>query len=245
MRRATRSVRFVPGQAYSPARWKTGQVSRVLVVEPSDAVRTSVVSALRSQGHLAMGLPDGSALERAIIAGRPDLVVLDADLPRNRDGLDLLTVVRRTCWAGVLATSVRDEPTDRTPGSAHADDHLRKPFAMVEFLSRCEAILRRTGSRSATVTVADLTVSEDGASVRRHGVPVDLTLTERRLLVQLARHPETVVSKGQLLAAVWGYDGYDENIVEVHISSLRRRLEAHGPRVIHTVRGQGYRLGEP
>ena len=88
-----------------------------------------------------------------------------------------------------------------------------------------------------------MTIGDDAAIVTRGGVTVDLTETERRLLAQLARHPDRVVSKTQLLTAVWGYDGYDENIVEVHNSSLRRRLEAHGPRLIHTVRGRGYRLG--
>jgi DNA-binding response OmpR family regulator len=74
---------------------------------------------------------------------------------------------------------------------------------------------------------------------------IDLTRTEFDLLVQLGRHPDRVLSKTQLLASVWGFDSYDVNVVEVHISALRRKLEEHGPRIIHTVRGAGYRLRPP
>lgn len=228
----------------SQTRLHNETVSRVLIIEDSEVIRASVVSALRSMGHKAQALPDGVDLERAITAGRPDLVILDVMLPGGRDGFELLKVVRKMSRAGVLMLTARDELTDRLRGLTEgADDYLSKPFAMVELMARCEAILRRTGTGGSSVTVADLTIADEGASVTRNGVPIDLTETERRLLAQLARHPDRVVSKTQLLTAVWGYDGYDENIVEVHISSLRRRLEAHGPRLIHTVRGRGYRLG--
>lgn len=219
-------------------------VSKVLIVEDSEVITASVVSALRSQGHMAQALPDGTELERAITTNQPDLVILDVMLPGGRDGFELLGVVRRLSRAGVMMLTARDEITDRIRGlSQGADDYLAKPFALVELMARIEAILRRTGAMGSSITVADLTIADDAAIVSRNGAIIDLTETERRLLSQLARHPERVVSKTQLLTAVWGYDGYDENIVEVHISSLRRRLEAHGPRVIHTVRGRGYRLG--
>ena len=219
-------------------------VSKVLIVEDSEVIRASVVSALRSQGHLAHALADGIQLERAITANQPDLVILDVMLPGGRDGFELLGVVRKLSRAGVLMLTARDEMNDRIRGlSQGADDYLAKPFAMVELMARVEAILRRTGAVGSSVTIGDMTIGDDAAIVTRGGVTVDLTETERRLLAQLARHPDRVVSKTQLLTAVWGYDGYDENIVEVHISSLRRRLEAHGPRLIHTVRGRGYRLG--
>ena len=80
--------------------------------------------------------------------------------------------------------------------------------------------------------------------MRRDGEPLELTDTERRLLGYLAAHRERVVSKTQILTAIWGYDGFDENVVEVHVSALRRKLEAGGrTRLVHTVRGRGYRLG--
>ncbi len=219
-------------------------MSRVLIVEDSEVIRASVVSALRSHGHLAQGLPDGTLLERAITVNKPDLIILDVMLPGGRDGFELLAVARKISRAGVLMLTARDDMTDRLRGlTGGADDYLSKPFAMVELVARAEAILRRTGALGSSVTVGDLTIADDAASVTRNGVVIELTETERRLLAQLAKHPERVISKTQLLTAVWGYDGYDENIVEVHVSSLRRRLETHGPRLIHTVRGRGYRLG--
>ncbi|HSN44357.1 MAG TPA: response regulator transcription factor, partial [Propionibacteriaceae bacterium] len=220
-----------------------GQVSKVLVVEASEQIRTAVVSALRSRGHQAQGLPDATLLERALAAAHPDLVILEAHPASGPDGFALLATIRRLSRASVIMLTARDEASDRLHVPA-PDEMVRKPFAMVELLARCEATLRR-GPSASGVTVSDLTVADDGATVTMNGTIVDLTDTERRLLAHLARHAGRVVSKAQLLAAVWGYDGYDENIVEVHISSLRRRLEAHGPRLIHTVRGRGYRLGEP
>lgn len=215
------------------------------MIEDSEVIRHSVVAALRSQGHRVKGLPDGRDLEPALNQLQPEVIILDVMLPGGRDGFELLAVIRRQSRAGVIMLTARDEVENRVRGLAEgADDYLSKPFAMVELTARVVALLRRTGNRGATVAVGDLEVSDNGARVTRHGVLIDLTETERKLLVQLARVPDRVVSKTQLLTAVWGYDGYDENIVEVHISSLRRRLELHGPRLIHTLRGRGYRLGE-
>ena len=115
---------------------------------------------------------------------------------------------------------------------------------MAELVARVHAVLRRTRPGGATVCVGDLEIADDATSVRRGGDPLDLTDTERRLLGYLAAHRERVVSKTQILTAVWGYDGFDENVVEVHVSALRRKLEASGrARLVHTVRGRGYRLG--
>ena len=92
--------------------------------------------------------------------------------------------------------------------------------------------------------VGDLELTPDASRVRRDGTEIELTDTERRVLGYLANHREQVVSKTQILTAVWGYDGFDDNVVEVYVSSLRRKLEAGGrDRLLHTVRGRGYRLG--
>lgn len=208
-------------------------------------IRRSVVSALRSQGHRAVGLPDGTELETALRQVNPEAVILDVMLPGGRDGFELLQVIRATTQAGVIMLTARDEMENRVRGlSSGADDYMTKPFAVVELVARVDALLRRIGAQGGSVTVGDLTIEDGGARIVRGGDEVNLTETERKLLVHLARTPGRVVSKTQLLTAVWGYDGYGENIVEVHVSSLRRRLEQHGPRLIHTVRGRGYRLGE-
>jgi len=115
---------------------------------------------------------------------------------------------------------------------------------MAELVARVSAVLRRTRSGGSSIAVADLVINDDATLVQRDGATLELTDTERRLLGYLAAHRDRVVSKTQILTAIWGYDGFDENVVEVHVSSLRRKLETGGQaRLLHTVRGRGYRLG--
>ena len=219
--------------------------SRILVVEDNEAIRVAVQTALRARGFTVESCPDGHDLEARLGAFRPDLVVLDVMLP-GRDGFALLEVLGRTSRAAVLVLTARDQLDDRLAGLAGgADDYLVKPFAMAELVARIHAVLRRTQPEGGASTIGDLTLTQDAAVVRRAGRALDLTDTERRLLAYLADHREHVVTKTQLLTAVWGYDGFDPNLVEVHVSSLRRKLEAGGrPRLVHTVRRRGYRLAE-
>src|SRR5918995_432918 len=218
--------------------------ARILLVEDSDAIRLPVVTALSAHGFAVEAAADWTDLERRLGAFGPDLVILDVILP-GRDGFALLAVVRQTSTAAVLMLTARDTLADRLQGlTTGADDYLVKPFAMAELVARVHAVLRRTRPGGVTVAVGDLVINDDATSVRRGGEPLDLTDTERRLLGYLAAHRERVVSKTQILTAVWGYDGFDENVVEVHVSALRRKLEAGGrTRLVHTVRGRGYRLG--
>jgi DNA-binding response OmpR family regulator len=216
--------------------------ARVLVVEDAEAIRVSVESALTAAGCRVHGLPDGGELEHQLTTFRPDLVVLDVMLP-GRDGFALLDVIRRHSAVGVVLLTARDAVADRLRGlGGGADDYVVKPFVLAELVARVEAVLRRMGRTRPVVEVGDLVIDQDGGAVRRGGVPVELTATELRVLVFLARRRGRVVGKAQLLTGVWGYDDYDENLVEVHVSALRRKLEEHGPRLVHTVRGQGYVL---
>jgi DNA-binding response OmpR family regulator len=143
--------------------------------------------------------------------------------------------------------TARDGVADRLCGfEAGADDYVVKPFVAAELVARVRAVLRRTGRlRSTTVEVADVVIDEDAGEVLRGGRRIAVTATELRLLGYLARQRGRVVSKTQILTQVWGYDAYDPNLVEAYVSTLRRKLEQHGPRLIHTVRGVGYRIGEP
>ncbi|MFI9817307.1 response regulator transcription factor [Saccharothrix variisporea] len=216
--------------------------ARVLVIEDAEAIGAAVSSALREAGYQVQVRPDGRDLEGELARFRPDLVVLDVMLP-GRDGFMLLEVIRRTTGAGVVMLTARDGVADRLRGlDRGADDYVVKPFVLAELVARVSAVLRRLGRTPSTVQIGDLLVDADSAVVLRGDAPVELTATELRLLRYLAAQRGRVVGKTQILTAVWGYEDYDPNLVEVHVSALRRKLEEHGPRLLHTVRGLGYVL---
>jgi DNA-binding response OmpR family regulator len=240
------SERLVLRPPALPSTVQNGRVreARILVVEDSKAIRLPVVTALSAQGFELQAAVDGSDLERLLPSFAPDLVILDVMLP-GRDGFELLQVVRRASTAAVLMLTARDSLNDRLQGlTGGADDYLVKPFAMAELVARIHAVLRRSRPGGSSISIADLVINDDATQVQRGEDSLELTDTERRLLGYLAAHRDRVVSKTQILTAVWGYDGFDENVVEVHVSSLRRKLEAGGrSRLVHTVRGRGYLLG--
>jgi DNA-binding response OmpR family regulator len=211
--------------------------ARVLVVEDSEPILASVTTALTGVGHEVLARPDGARLEDDLAAFAPDVVVLDVMLP-GRDAYALLPAVRATS-AGVILLTARSGVADRVRGlRAGADDYLVKPFALAELLARVEALLRRSGGVGDAVEVDDVVVDPEAGRVTRAGREIPVTATELRLLHDLVAHRGRVRSKSQLLGAVWGWEEYDLNVVEVHVSALRRKLG--DPRVIHTVRGQGY-----
>ncbi len=214
--------------------------ARVLVVEDAEAIRVAVEAGLRAAGFTVRGLAHGNDLERELPGFRPDLVVRDVMLP-GRDGFALLQVVRRYGDAGVLMLTARDAVDDRLRGlHGGAADDLVKPFALAELVARVAAVLRRRGTVPSTGEVGDLLRDTAAGVVQRGGRGLELTATELRLLDYLATQRGRVVSKEQILAAVWGYQDYDPNLVEVHVSALRRKLGE--PRLLHTVRGLGYVL---
>ena len=219
---------------------------RILVIEDAEAIRVPVEAALATAGFSVRACADGAGLEAELARARPDLVVLDVMLP-GRDGFELLRVVRRHSAAGVVMLTARDGVDDRLRGLGDgADDYVVKPFVLAELVARVTAVLRRTGRTRPTIEIGDLVVDVEGGRVRYCAADVELTSTEWKLLVHLAEHRDRVVSKTQVLTAVWGYGDYAANLVEVNVSTLRRKLEAYGPRVLHTVRGQGYVLrGDP
>ena len=216
------------------------------MVEDDELLRSVIVEALQDAGHLVATSADGCAAESVADGFRPDLVLLDVMLP-GQSGFELARSLRAGRDLPVIFVTALDGVDDRLTGfSLGADDYLVKPFAVAELLARVGAVLRRSGRLSAQLLqIGDLLIDEDAGVVQRAGTAVELTGTERRLLVYLARHRGRVLSKTQILTQVWGYDAYDPNLVEAFISGLRRKLEQHGPRLIHTVRGVGYRLTAP
>ena len=216
--------------------------ARVLLVEDEAAIRDALAAAYTADGYTVCALPDGSDFEQRVDAFRPDLAVLDVMLP-GRDGVELTRLLRARSDAAVLVLTARDELADRLAGfDAGADDYVLKPFAVAEVLARSSAMLRRLGRVPDTVQVGDLVLDEESGVTSRRGQVVELTATELRLLSYLVANRGRTLSKTQILTQVWGYDDYDPNLVEVHVSALRRKTERAGPRLIHTVRGLGYVL---
>jgi DNA-binding response OmpR family regulator len=222
------------------------QRPRVLVVEDDAPIRSALEIALKGENYQVTALPDGSSLARVTDEFRPDLAVLDVRLPVGPDGYAMARMLRSRSTLPILFLTAADAVEDRLAGfEAGADDYLIKPFSMAELLVRVQALLRRTGRlTSSSWQVGDLIVDDGSRTVVRGSVPLDLTKTEYDMLAMLAQHVGKVLSKTQLLTQVWGFDAYDTNLVEVHMSALRRKLEAGGPRLIQTVRGAGYVLRE-
>lgn len=215
---------------------------RVLVIEDDNAVREAIVGALRGEGFETEAADSGLDLQNLTRSFLPDLAILDVRLPQGPSGLGIARTLRSLTDIPVIFLTAADTVDDRLAGfEAGGDDYLTKPFAMAELLARVRVHLKRAGRLSSSAwQVADTLVDEERRTVVRAGTEIDLTRTEFDLLVALGRRPGRVLSKTQLLTEVWGFSDYDPNLVEVHLSSLRRKLEAHGPRLIQTVRGVGY-----
>jgi two-component system, OmpR family, response regulator len=221
----------------------TRKGARVLLVEDEPVLRETVAAALGEAGFSVLAVPDGRGMAAVADRFRPDAAVLDVTLP-GESGLVLARRLRSAGPVAVVFVTARDAVSDRLAGfDAGADDYVVKPFVLAELVARLRAVLRRTGRMvSPTVEVGDLVLDEEAGLVLVAEQPVTVTATELRLLAYLVRNRGRVLSKTQILTQVWGYDVVDPNLVEAHVSALRRKLEAHGPRLVHTVRGIGYRV---
>jgi two-component system OmpR family response regulator len=225
---------------------------RVLVVDDEPSLVDAVSTALRYEGFEVIEATTGRAGLAAAQDVRPDLIVLDVMLP-DLDGFAVSSHLRDDgITSPVLFLTARDSLDDKAEGFAvGADDYLTKPFSLAELIMRVKAILRRSGSGQGTddarvLRFADLELDVDAHRCERGGVTIDLTATEFSLLDFFMRNPGRVLSKAQILDHVWHYDfGGDSNICETYVSYLRRKLNAHGPALIQTVRLVGYVLREP
>ena len=217
--------------------------ARLLVVEDDPLIRESVAAALDRAGFVVHAVADGLGLPGIAADFRPDLALLDITLPGLVDGFGLARALRRDRDLPVIFLTARDSSADRLAGfGIGADDYVVKPFVVEELVARVRAVLRRLGRVPATLALGDLVLDEQSGEAVRAGSTLELTATEYRLLTYLAHERGRILSKTQLLTQVWGYEDYDPNLVEVHVSALRRKLEEHGPRILHTVRGFGYVL---
>ncbi|HVX46172.1 MAG TPA: response regulator transcription factor [Mycobacteriales bacterium] len=225
-----------------------GTPLRVLIVDDEAALRELLAMALRYEGWSVHADADGHSAVATARGFDPDAVVLDMMLP-DLDGLEVLHRLRAEfADVPVLFLTARDAVEDRIAGlTAGGDDYVTKPFSLEEVVARLRALLRRAGRAGGRaeglLVVGDLTLDEDSHEVFRAGRPISLTATEFELLRYLMRNPRRVLSKAQILDRVWNYDfGGQANVVELYISYLRRKIDAHGGRMIHTLRGAGYVL---
>jgi DNA-binding response OmpR family regulator len=216
--------------------------NRALLIEDDLSVRDAVSIAFEELGFLVRAQPTGEQLAEVVQDFRPDVAIIDVQLPSGPDGYRLARQVISLAGVPVVFLTAADGLDDRLAGfEAGGDDYIVKPFAMAELLARVRAVLRRCGRlQSPVLEVRDLLIDDNAKQAVRAGVLLDLTPTEFELLSVLARSPNQVFSKGQLLSQIWGFDSYDPNLVEVHVSALRRKLDANGPRLVHTVRSRGY-----
>jgi DNA-binding response OmpR family regulator len=217
---------------------------RVLLVEDDSTLRTALVEVLEREELRVRAVGTGDEAQREAERFRPDVAILDVGLPGSMSGFDVAAWLRGRGGTAVLFLTAADALDDRLRGfDLGADDYLVKPFAVAELVARLKAVLRRSGRlASRTIEVRDLVVDEATRVAIRAGNELTLTPLEFDLLLVLAKHPDEVFTKRQLLALVWGFADFDPNLVEVHVSALRRKLEEHGPRLIDTARAAGYVL---
>jgi two-component system copper resistance phosphate regulon response regulator CusR len=222
---------------------------QILVVEDEVKVAGAIRQGLEAEGYkvrVAHTGEDGFFLA----ASEPfELLILDRMLP-GRDGLEILQALRKKgLLTPVLVLTARDGVEDRVAGlDAGADDYLVKPFAFAELVARVRALVRRSrGDQLVRLTVADLSLDVTTRIVTRAAQRIDLTTREFELLEYLVRHKGTLVSREMLARDVWGETERCtplDNVIDVHMARVRKKVDIGGPRLIHTVRGVGFIVRE-
>jgi two-component system OmpR family response regulator len=227
-----------------------GDGARILVVDDEPNIVEVISMALRFQGFQIETAATGREAVAAVSRFRPHLMILDVMLP-DMEGFDVADRLgAQRSNVPIIFLTARDATEDKVRGlSGGGDDYMTKPFSLEELVARIRTILRRTGQASAEsgrLVFEDLELDEESHEVTRDGEPIELTATEYRLLRYLMLNPRRVLTRAQILDHVWDYDfGGDGRVLETYISYLRKKLDAHGPSLIRTVRGVGYALQAP
>jgi two-component system response regulator MprA len=216
--------------------------SRILVVEDDGRLAATLERVLKAEGHDVELAGDGMEALRRAREHPPDLVVLDIMLP-GLDGIGVCRRLRATAQFPILLLTALGGTEERVKGlDSGADDYLVKPFAYQELLARVRALLRRAGPADH-LRFADLVLEPGSRLAWRGSRSIALTTTEFDLLQHFVRHPRQVLTREQLLDAVWGGEPESDNVVAVYVGYVRQKLEEAGePRILHTVRGAGYAL---
>lgn len=219
----------------------------VLVVDDERPLVAVVTSHLEAEGFIVASAFDAATALETVREQRPDVIVIDTDLP-DVDPDGLCARIRDETDAYLIVLTARDDETEKVGAlNSGADDYVIKPFSARELIARIGAMLRRPRNPRADaerpVALSDLRIDLESRTVRRAGRDIALTRTEHDLLVALATRPGRALSRRHLIDDVWGPDWFgDEQVVDVHIGHLRRKLAdtADNPRYVRTVRGVGY-----
>jgi len=229
---------------------ENGQRGRVLVVDDEPNIADVISIALRYNEYEVVTAATGREALTAVSDSRPDLIVLDVMLP-DVDGFEVAKRLRdRADETPIVFLTAKDTTEDKIRGlTLGGDDYVTKPFSVEELLARIATVLRRfgrAGGEESKLRFGDLELDDETREVFRDGASIELTDTEYRLLRFLMTHPRRVLTRAQILDHVWEYDfAGDARVLETYVSYLRKKLEAHGPRLIQTVRGVGYALRLP
>jgi two-component system, OmpR family, response regulator MprA len=221
----------------------------VLIVDDDPKLLKMLQRTLVYEGLNVFTATNGLEALPLVQSNQPDLIIVDWMMPKM-DGLAFINRLRdEENKTMVLMLTARDAIENRVEGlESGADDYLVKPFAPAELVARVHAMLRRVEAKPENQKVSYASISLDPSTreAKRGDMLMNLTVTEFNLLHLLLRHPRQVLERRQILNDVWGYDfGGDDNVLEIYIGYLRKKLEADGqPRLIHTVRGIGYALRE-
>jgi two-component system, OmpR family, alkaline phosphatase synthesis response regulator PhoP len=223
---------------------------RILLVEDEESLILTLQDRLVSEGYETAVARDGEAAVETAMRRSFDCILLDISLPK-KNGFDVCRDLRQNgVQTPILMLTARGQVIDRVVGlKLGADDYVTKPFEMAELLARIEALLRRSRTLStataSTFSFGEIDVDFRSAEVRRRGAPVDLSGLEIKLLRYLVEHRGAVLTRDELLEKVWGYDAMPvTRTVDVHIASLRQKLEVNParPEYIVTLHGLGYKF---
>lgn len=224
-------------------------MQNVLIVDDDPKLLKMLQRTLVYENLKVLTATNGVEAMPLVQSQHPDLIIVDWMMPKM-DGLAFIQRLRdEENKTMILMLTARDAIENRVEGlESGADDYLVKPFAPAELVARVHAMLRRVQARpeNQLVVYADIMLDPSTREARRGDLSLQLTVTEFNLLHLLMRHPRQVLERRQILSEVWGYDfGGDDNVLEIYIGYLRKKLEADGrSRLIHTVRGIGYVLRE-
>ena len=219
----------------------------ILIVEDEASIQRVLRTYLESAGYQVIGSDNGPEALQMAEVHRPDLIVLDLNLP-GMDGMEVAARLRERSDVYILMLTARIEEMDRVAGlQLGADDYVTKPFSPRELVARVEAILRRRrgqGTAETTLRFTHLHIDPASHEAWTPGETLDLTATEFDVLWELARHAGRVLTREQMIDRVWGANFYgNERVVDVYVGQVRRKLEeATGRRLIQTVRGVGYKF---